>query len=85
MGYARHLVQYRLGIYPPGVTDSERSRLRAWHGSPVWSLLLWLFSAVVLSCLDLHPVIAAAVAGAVTGGAVMLAAHLAAPMRTRMR
>ncbi|AZG47783.1 DUF6611 family protein [Gordonia insulae] len=42
VGYARHWAQYRVAVYPPGIDDGQRVRLRAWRAAPVWGFLLWL-------------------------------------------
>ncbi len=53
-GYARIQVdrfgvtRYRLVVYPPGISDEERRRLRIWRGAPVWGGTLWVLSAIFL-------------------------------------
>lgn len=48
--YARHgMTRRRLVIFPPGISDTERRRLRVWRGWPLWGSALWLVLEVVLS------------------------------------
>jgi hypothetical protein len=42
------VTRYRLVVYPPGISDTERRRLRMWRGSPVWGPALWLMSEIYL-------------------------------------
>jgi hypothetical protein len=41
-------VRYRLVVYPPGISDAERRRLRLWRGAPVWGTALWVLAEIVL-------------------------------------
>ena len=43
------VTRYRLIVYPPGVTDDERRRLRLWRGYPAWGALMWIASEIVLT------------------------------------
>jgi hypothetical protein len=43
------MTRYRLTVYPPGITDDERRRLRVWRSWPVWGLLWWLGCQIVTS------------------------------------
>ena len=45
MGVTRH----RLVIYPPGINETERRRLRVWRGWPTWGALLWIASDGILT------------------------------------
>ena len=38
------VIHYRLVIYPPGISETERRRLRVWRGWPMWGALLWIAS-----------------------------------------
>jgi Family of unknown function (DUF6611) len=42
------VTRYRLVVYPPGISDAERRRLRIWRGSPIWGTALWVVSEVYL-------------------------------------
>lgn len=41
--------RYLLVVYPPGTTDAERRRIRAWRGWPLWGALLWILAEVTLT------------------------------------
>ncbi|MCW2688357.1 MAG: hypothetical protein JWR37_3247 [Mycobacterium sp.] len=41
--------RYRLVVYPPGLSEPERRRLRVWRGWPIWGALLWLVSTIWLA------------------------------------
>ncbi len=75
-GYVRTQVdrfgvtRYRLVVYPPGISDVQRRRLRIWRGAAVWGAALWVLSEIVLQQL-VGPWTALA---ASTGGVVALAA-----------
>ena len=43
------VTRYRLVIYPPGISETERRRLRVWRGWPMWGALLWIVSYVILT------------------------------------
>lgn len=40
--------EYRLVVFPPGHTATERRMLRLWRAWPVWGAVLWLLLAVGL-------------------------------------
>ncbi|MCV7127336.1 MULTISPECIES: DUF6611 family protein [Mycolicibacterium] len=40
--------RYHLVVYPPGITATERRRVRIWRGWPLWGALLWILSQMVL-------------------------------------
>ena len=42
------VTRYRLVVYPPGISDTERRRLRIWRGSPIWGAALWAVSEIFL-------------------------------------
>lgn len=42
------VTRYRLVVYPPGISDEERRRLRIWRGAPVWGAALWVVAEIVL-------------------------------------
>ena len=42
------VTRYRLVVYPPGISDTERRRLRIWRGSPIWGAALWVVSEIFL-------------------------------------
>jgi hypothetical protein len=43
------VTRYRLVVFPPGISDPERRRVRVARGWPVWGTLVWLVCAVWLS------------------------------------
>jgi hypothetical protein len=43
------VIQYRLVVYPPGISEPERRRVRVWRGWPMWGALLWIVSEIVLT------------------------------------
>ena len=42
------VTRYRLVVYPPGISDIERRRLRVWRGSPIWGTALWVMAEIYL-------------------------------------
>ena len=42
------VTRYRLVVYPPGISDTERRRLRIWRGSPIWGAALWAVVEIFL-------------------------------------
>jgi hypothetical protein len=42
------LTRYRLVVYPPGISETERRRVRLWRGWPLWGVLLWIASEICL-------------------------------------
>jgi hypothetical protein len=42
------VVRYHLVVYPPGISDPERRRLRIWRGWPLWGAALWVLSEIFL-------------------------------------
>ena len=43
------VTRYQLVIYPPGISETERRRLRVWRGWPAWGALLWIASYIILT------------------------------------
>src|SRR6185436_9223302 len=43
------VTRYRLVVFPPGISDSERRRLRVARGWPLWGALVWVFCEIWLS------------------------------------
>ena len=43
------VTRYQLVIYPPGISETERRRLRVWRGWPTWGALLWIASYIILT------------------------------------
>jgi uncharacterized protein DUF6611 len=78
------VTHYRLVIYPPGITETERRRLRVWRGWPMWGALLWIASYVVLTGL-IEPRTALVISTATFGGTGVVAFMRAGDVRARVR
>ena len=65
------VIRYRLVIYPPGISEAERRRLRVWRGWPMWGALLWIVSCVILTGLiGPRPALLVSTAACLGGGVV---------------
>ncbi len=42
VGYARHWVQHRLVMHPPGATVEDRLAVRMWTSARLWAPAVWL-------------------------------------------
>lgn len=42
------VTRYRLVVYPPGISDTERRQLRIWRGAPIWGGALWALLEIFL-------------------------------------
>ena len=78
------LTHYRLVIYPPGINETERRRLRVWRGWPMWGALLWIASYVMLTGL-IEPRSALVVSTAAVVGPGVVAFMRAGDVRARVR
>jgi hypothetical protein len=78
------VTRYRLVVYPPGISDDERRRLRTWRGSPVWGASLWVVTEILLSPV-LGPRAALAISTCLALGLVAVALVRADETRTRVR
>ena len=43
------MIRYRLVVFPPGISDSERRRVRVARGWILWGALVWVFCEISLS------------------------------------
>jgi Family of unknown function (DUF6611) len=43
------VIRYRLVVFPPGISDSERRRVRVARGWILWGALVWVFCEISLS------------------------------------
>lgn len=78
------MTRFRLMVYPPGLSQSERRRLRVWRGWPMWGAAPW-----ALSVLSVQPLTgswpAIAIATAIYLGAGAVTRYLAGPTRKQVR
>jgi hypothetical protein len=78
------VIRYRLVIYPPGISEAERRRLRVCRGWPMWGALLWIASYVILAGL-IGPRTALAISTAAYVGAGVVTFMRAGDVRARVR
>ena len=43
------VTRYRLMVYPPGISESARRRVRVARGWPLWGALMWVVSEIFLN------------------------------------
>ena len=43
------VTRYRLVVFPPGISDAERRRVRVARGWPLWGALVWVFCEISLN------------------------------------
>src|SRR6478609_3465446 len=43
------VTRYRLVVFPPGITDAERRRVRVARGWLLWGALVWVFCEILLN------------------------------------
>jgi hypothetical protein len=69
---SRHgVTRYRLVVFPPGISKTERRWLRLWRAWPIWGALLWLASEIWLAqVLTPFEAISASTVVAVAAGAI---------------
>lgn len=78
------VTRYRLVVFPPGISESERRRLRVARGWPMWGALVWICCEVWLSDLT-GPMTAFATATAVYLGLGVVAMAKAGDARKQVR
>jgi len=78
------VTRYRLVVYPPGISESERRRVRVARGWPMWGALVWVACEIFLSNLT-PPWTAFAVSTAACLGSGLVAFAMAGAPRTRVR
>ena len=78
------VTRYRLVVYPPGISSTERRRVRAARGWPLWGAPVWLIAQVYLTHV-LDPWTALAVSVSVTLGLGLIAVAMAGPLRSQVR
>ena len=78
------MIRYRLVVFPPGISESERRRVRVARGWPAWGALAWIICEIWLSNLT-GPRIAIAISTAVCLGVGLTAVAAAGEPRTQVR
>jgi hypothetical protein len=78
------VTRYRLVVYPPGISESERRRVRVARGWPLWGAVLWVAGEIWLSHAT-DPWTALAISTAVYVGSGLVAVAMAGTPRTRVR
>ncbi|HJT90494.1 MAG TPA: DUF6611 family protein [Mycobacterium sp.] len=78
------VTRYRLVVYPPGISESERRRVRVARGWPLWGALAWIVCEIALSDMT-GPWTALAISTAVYAGSGLAAVAMAGAARTRVR
>ena len=78
------VTRYRLVVYPPGISESERRRVRAARGWPLWGALVWITCEIFLNNMT-GPWTAFAVSTAACLGCGVVAFAMAGAPRTRVR
>jgi hypothetical protein len=85
VGYARHWAQYRVSVFPPGINDHERIRLRIWMAAPIWGLLLWLAIWILVSAIGVGHAVSIPVSVVITAAVIARSAAAASPTRRLVR
>lgn len=78
------VVRYKLVVFPPGISGDERVLLRLWRTWPLWGLVLFLFSDIVLTQF-LAPTMALVISLTLTLGGGAVAMALAGNTRAAVR
>jgi hypothetical protein len=78
------VTRYRLVVYPPGISDSERHRIRVARGWPLWGALVWVVCEIWLSHVT-GPWTAITISTAVYVGSGLVTVAMAGTARTRVR
>jgi hypothetical protein len=78
------VTRYRLVVFPPGISESERRRVRVARGWPLWGALVWIVCEIVLSHTT-APWAAFATSTAAYIGSGIVAVWMAGAPRTQVR
>jgi hypothetical protein len=78
------MTRYRLVVYPPGISESERRRVRVARGWPLWGVLVWVMCETFLSNVT-GPLTALTVSTAAWLGSGLAAFAMAGAPRGRVR
>jgi hypothetical protein len=78
------VTRYQLVVYPPGISESERRRVRVARGWPLWGAAAWIVCEIVLSH-TVAPWVAIAVSSAAYFTSGVVAVTMAGAARRRVR
>jgi hypothetical protein len=78
------MIRYRLVVFPPGISESERRRVRVARCWPGWSALAWIICEIWVRNLT-GPRIAIAISTAVCLGVALTAVAAGGKPRTQVR
>jgi hypothetical protein len=78
------VTRYRLVVYPPGISESERRRVRVARGWPLWGALVWVIGEIYMNTMT-TPWIALGMSTAACLGSGLVAFTMAGAPRTRVR
>jgi hypothetical protein len=78
------VTRYRLVVYPPGISETERRWARAARGWPLWGALVWITCEIFLTNVT-GPWTAFALSTAALLGSGVAAVVMAGEPRTRVR
>jgi len=78
------VTRYRLVVFPPGISESERRWVRVARGWPLWGALVWVVAEIWLSHVT-GPWTAVAVSTAAYLGSGLVAVSMAGDSRRRVR
>ena len=78
------VTRYRLVVYPPGISESERRRVRVARGWPLWGALVWVICEIFMNNMT-GPWTALAVSTAACLGSGLAAFTMAGAPRTHVR
>lgn len=78
------VTRYRLVVYPPGISESERRHVRAARGWPLWGALVWVVGEIWLNQVT-GPWTAFTIATAAYLGLGLVAVAIAGAARTQVR
>lgn len=78
------VTRYRLVVYPPGISETERRRVRVSRGWPLWGAAVWIVAQIYLSNV-LTPWVALALSISFTLTLGLVAAAMSGPLRAQVR
>jgi hypothetical protein len=78
------VTRYRLVVYPPGISESERRRVRVARGWPLWGALVWVVCELWLTHVT-GPWTALAISTVTYLGVGLTAVLAAGPLRGQVR